>query len=209
MMPQSRTIAALLTAAAIVSIGFPTAGCSPEAAASPDELRGTALDTPLEKVDFTLTDTDGAPFDFVERTRGRLAFLFFGYTNCPDVCPVHMAGLGAVIDRLPFEARNRIAVVFVSTDPDRDSSERIREWLDGFGPSFVGLRGDIDEVNRIQAKYGLAPAGRGADDGNGGYVVGHAAQILAFEPDGVARYVYPFGTRQEDWLHDIPRLLDE
>jgi protein SCO1/2 len=118
-----------------------------------------------------------------------------------------MAGLGAVIDRLPFEMRNRIAVVFVSTDPDRDSAERIREWLHRFGPSFIGLRGDIAEVNRIQESFGIAPAGKGAADGRGGYVVGHSAQVLAFQPDGIARYAYPFGTRQADWLADIPLLV--
>jgi protein SCO1/2 len=118
-----------------------------------------------------------------------------------------MAGLGAVIDRLPFEMRNRIAVVFVSTDPDRDSPERIREWLDGFGPDFIGLRGDIDAVDRIQKSFGIVPAGKGALDEQGDYVVSHAAHVLAFQPDGFARLAYPFGTRQADWLHDIPMLL--
>lgn len=183
------------------------AGCSRDAAPRPGEFRGTALDQPLEKVDFTLTDTEGQPFHFVERTRDKLTLLFFGYTNCPDVCPVHMAGLGAVIDRLPFEMRNRIAVVFVSTDPERDSAERIREWLDGFGPRFIGLRGDIDTVNRVQESFGIAPAAKGAPDARGGYAVGHAAQVIAFQPDGIARYAYPFGTRQDDWLNDIPMLL--
>jgi protein SCO1/2 len=196
-----------LAAGAAGGLMLMAAACGREAAAEPGEFRGTRLDEPLEKVDFVLTDTGGQPFHFVERTNGRLTLLFFGYTNCPDVCPVHMAGLGAVIDRLPFEMRNRIAVVFVSTDPDRDSAERIREWLDGFGPSFIGLRGDIDEVNRIQESFGIAPAGKGAPDGRGRYVVGHSASVLAFQPDGIARYAYPFGTRQADWLNDIPVLL--
>lgn len=189
-----------------LAAGIPS-GCSREAAASPDGMRGTALDRPIGKVDFTLTDTDGQPFRFVERTKDRLTFLFFGYTNCPDVCPVHMASLGAVIERLPFETRNRIAVVFVSTDPDRDTPERIREWLDSFGPSFIGLRGDIEQVNRIQESFGLPPATAATPDADGNYAIGHAAQVLAFQADGIARYAYPFGTRQQDWLHDIPRLL--
>jgi protein SCO1/2 len=201
-----RAGAALIAAAAIM-FGSVLAGCSRETP-PPGEFRGTPLERPLAKVDFALEDTDGRRFHFARSTRGMLTFLFFGYTNCPDVCPVHMAALGEVIDRLPFEARNRIAVVFVSTDPDRDSAARIREWLDSFGPSFIGLRGDIAEVNRIQEAYGLAPAAKGIDDGRGGYVVGHAAQILAFTPDGMARFAYPFGTRRDDWLHDIPKLLN-
>lgn len=184
-----------------------SAACSRGDGTVAGEFRGSALAEPVEKLDFTLSDTNGEPYRFVEETRDRLTLLFFGYTNCPDVCPVHMAALAAVLERMPFETRNRVAVVFVSTDPDRDSPERIREWLDGFAPAFIGLRGDIAEVNRIQERLGMPPAGKGADDGRGGYVVGHAAQVIAFQPDGIARYAYPFGTRQEDWLHDIPLLL--
>jgi len=183
-----------------------TPACSPRADSSPDAFRGRHLAAPLDSVTFTLPDTDGRPFHFGDQTRGRLTFLFFGYTNCPDVCPIHMAALASVLQRLPFETRDRISVVFVSTDPDRDTPERIREWLDTFDPTFIGLRGDIATVNRIQQQLGLPPSSIATDDA-GGYMVGHAAQVLAFQPDGVARYAYPFGTRREDWLHDIPRLL--
>ncbi|MCI0436808.1 MAG: SCO family protein [Gemmatimonadetes bacterium] len=180
-------------------------GRADDGALRADGLRGTVVSPAIPRHEFTLTDTDGQPFAFARETAGQLTLLFFGYTNCPDICPVHMANLGQVLDRFPHDIRSRVRVVFVSTDPERDTPERIREWLDAMGPGFVGLRGPIEEVNRIQARFGLPPAAR-AGEGDA-YAVGHAAQVIAFTPDDSARFAYPFGTRQADWLHDIPALL--
>ncbi len=202
--------AALRAALALTLAALAAGACSAtdgERAAERPRLRGTPLDPPLARADFTLTDTEGEPFDFVDRTQGRLTLLFFGYTFCPDVCPVHMANLGQVLERFSLEVRQRVRVVFVSTDPDRDSPERIRTWLDGMGKGFIGLRGPLDEVNRIQALFDLPPAVVPSGV-TGDYTVGHAAQILVFTPDDSARWAYPFGTRQADWLHDLPALLD-
>ncbi len=163
---------------------------------------------PGPRPEFTLENTEGQPFDFRAGTADQLALLFFGYTNCPDICPVHMAGIAAVLRDLPWEVRDRIRVVFVTTDPVRDTPERLREWLAGFDPSFVGLRGEIDEVNRIQTDLGLPASVRLADRGDGepGYEVGHAAQVLVFGGSDL-RLAYPFGTRQADWKRDLPRLV--
>jgi protein SCO1/2 len=184
-------------------------GCAPGAGVRDEGgWRGTVLPQPLDKVSFTLTDTQGRPFDFRRETDGRVTLLFFGYTNCPDVCPVHLANLGTVLRRFPYDVRSRVRVVFVTTDPARDTPEMMRAWLDRFDRDFVGLRGDSAEVARIQAELSLAPAARGPAGEDGRYAVGHAAQIIAYTADDRAHVVYPFGTRQEDWLSDIPRLLD-
>jgi protein SCO1 len=172
-------------------------------------LRGTALDEPLAKPTFVLTRTDGTPYDFARETAGKVALLFFGYTHCPDVCPLHMANIAAVLKRMPWEQRDAYRVVFVTTDPERDTPQRLNEWLGGFDPSFVGLRGDSAEVDHIQRSLGVTPAARQAATDSSGYLVGHAAQVFAFGRDNVARIVYPFGTRQDDWAHDLPRLLSD
>lgn len=171
--------------------------------------RGVLLPHALPRPDFTLTATDGSPYHFAARTRGQLTFLFFGYTNCPDVCPVHMANIAATLTRLTHEDRDRVRVVFVTTDPARDSLPRLRQWLAAFDPTFVGLRGDDSTVARIEAGLHLPPAVREPADSAaaGGYGVGHAAQVLAFTPDDSLHLVYPFGTRQADWAHDLPLLL--
>ena len=169
--------------------------------------RGIVMLAAPPKPDFTLTDTDGNPFAFRTETDGYATFLFFGYTSCPDVCPVHLAGLAAVRRELDAAAQRRMKVVFVSTDPGRDSPERIRSWLDAFDPDFVGLRGTKAEVDSIQLSLGLPPSVYEEPDENGFYIVGHASQVIGFSPDGATRVVYPFGTRQADWKHDIPKLI--
>ncbi len=173
------------------------------------DYEGEPLPLPVQRPDFTLADTEGRPYSFLEETRGRVVLLFFGYTWCPDVCPIHMANLGQVIKTVPAEDRHRVEVVFVSTDPTRDTPERIREWLDVFDPSFVGLRGTLDEVNRVQNQVGLPASVLDEPDENGEYLVGHAASVLAFSADGPARLRYPFGTRQSAWAHDLPKLIEE
>lgn len=164
------------------------------------------LAQPLEKPAFVLTDTQGRPFDFRRETEGFVTLLFFGFTNCPDICPVHLANLAAVLRRLEPDVARRVRVVFVTTDPERDTPARIREWLDGFDRAFVGLYGSRDSVNAILLRLRLPPAVAIPRDA-GGYTVGHAAQVLAFTADNLAHIVYPFGTRQEDWAHDLPRLV--
>jgi protein SCO1/2 len=150
----------------------------------------------------------GGPWDFRRETEGYVTLLFFGYTHCPDVCPVHMANLGAVLDRLPSEVSNRVKVVFVTTDPARDTPERLRKWLGGFSPYFIGLTGTADQLTRAQIAAGLLPAAPDtADSAKADYSVGHAAQVLAYTRDNLERVEYPAGTRQEDWAHDLPLLV--
>ncbi|HJU73814.1 MAG TPA: SCO family protein, partial [Gemmatimonadaceae bacterium] len=157
---------------------------------------------------FVLSRSDGTPYDFVRETDGKVALLFFGYTNCPDVCPLHMANIAAVLAKMPWEERNAVRVVFVTTDPERDTPERLQRWLGAFDPAFVGLHGPRASVAQLERSLGLSPAVRGSDTA-GSYSVSHAAQVIAFGRDNIARVAYPFGTRQEDWAHDLPRLVRE
>ncbi len=173
-------------------------------------LRGRELTPVLPVVPFTLVDTDGNSWDSRTEIAGRLTFLFFGYTNCPDICPVQMAILAAALDDLGYTDREEIQVAFVTTDPDRDSPQVIREWLDRFDRTFIGLRGTIEEVNAIQGQLELPPAvvephRPGGDTTQ--YLVGHATPILAITGDGNVHALYPSGIRQGDWRHDLPRLL--
>lgn len=154
--------------------------------------------------DFTLSEAGGGEFRFREEAEGRALLLFFGYTHCPDVCPVQVANLAGALGKAPLEVRRRVKVVFVTVDPERDTPARLREWLAGLDPSFVGLRGPMERVDSIQAALGLPPAVRQGTDGPE-YGVGHSARVVAFTADG-RRVDYPFGTRQADWARDLPRL---
>jgi protein SCO1 len=179
------------------------------ACAQGDRARGTYAGVEMvpaqAKPNFTLTDLNERPYDFRASTDGHLTLLFFGYTHCPDVCPVHLANIAAVMHKLPTTDRARIRVVFVTTDPDRDSTAQLRSWLANFDTTFVGLRGNIDEVNRIETSLGLPTSVK--EPVENGYGVGHAAQVLAFTADDSLRVGYPFGVRQQDWAADFPKLL--
>jgi len=165
-----------------------------------------ATDIAIARPSFTLTDTDGKLFDFAARTAGRLTFLEFGFTNCPDVCPVHMANLAAVLANVAPTDRMRIDVIFVSVDPDRDSLPVLRRWLDSFDTRFIGLTGSREAIDSAQAAVGFGPAiVQVLDDGTA--TVQHAAPVMVFTADDTAHVMYPFGTRQSDWIRDIPRLL--
>lgn len=176
----------------------------------PSGLAGATLTQARPKPAFTLLSTTGGTYSFRDSTQGKLTYLFFGYTHCPDICPMHMANLAAVLKTLDYDQREQIRVVFVTTDPQRDSLPRLRTWLDNFDRRFVGLTGRPADVNAILNGFGLppsqpeaAPAGSPA----GEYGVGHAAVVLAFTPDDSLRVFYPFGTRQQDFAKDIPLLL--
>jgi protein SCO1/2 len=175
---------------------------------NPSGLAGPTLGQAIPKPDFTLTATDGTPFNFREATKGRVTLLFFGYTHCPDVCPVHLANIAAALQTLGPDVQRKVEVVFVTTDPDRDTPEVIRSWLDKFDPSFVGLRGSLEEVNAIQRGLKLGEASREPQltPADTSYSVGHAAIVLAFTPDDSAHVVYPFGVRQADWAKDLAIL---
>lgn len=206
---RQRSTAILLAAALFAGCGAGVGDREAAESARPD-LRGTLLDPPWDKPAFTLTDTEGRPFDFRAGTDGFVTLLFFGYTHCPDVCPIHMANIASVLRDLDYAERARIRVVFVTTDPERDTPAVVRAWLDRFDPSFIGLRGTKEEVDAIQAALHLPAAIRQPSRPGplpGAYAVGHAAQVLAFTADGRARVVYPFGTRQADWAHDLPKLV--
>lgn len=175
----------------------------PEVAA---DISGHPLPKPLPRPEFVLTDMHGGSYDFGERTRGRLTLLFFGYTHCPDVCPATMENLGAVVRRMPTEQRARLDVVFVTTDPERDTALRLQQWLGRFDGEVIGLTGTIPEVEAAQRAARVGVAIR--DTASGNYAVAHAAQVLVFSPDDSSHVAYPFGTRQASWAADIPKLLE-
>lgn len=169
------------------------------------EWRGTVLPLAPAVPEVTLTDTSGAPFDLQAAMHGKLSVLFFGYTNCPDACPIQMATLNQALDNID----QAVQVVFVTTDPERDSPEVLRSWLDGFDRDFIGLTGDLDDLEALQADMGVTVALKEATEANGQYLVGHYTGAFVVPPDGRAHLAYGFGTRQEDWTVDLPRAARE
>ncbi len=169
-------------------------------------FQGVELSEPTPKPSFVLTDTAGQPYDFQASTQGKLTLLYFGYTYCPDICPVHLAQITSVLDRNP-PLRENTEVIFVSVDPGRDSPEVIRNYLDGFSEDYIGLTGSMDELRTAEEALGV-PAAILGDTSDPDYLVGHAAQVFAWAPDGLGYTMYPFGTRQSEWAHDLEVLAN-
>lgn len=183
-------------------------GCGGEASElSPSGFRGTELPEPVSVPEITFTDTEGQPWSLARETRGRVALFFFGYTNCPDICPVHLSNLAAVLDRMPDDLRREVTVVFITTDPARDSLPRLRRWVKQFDRAFVGLTASDSIIEAAERAMGIPRAIRDSATAGSAYLVQHAGQVVAATRDGVLRVAYPFGTRQRDWAHDLPRLV--
>ena len=222
-------------AAGALAAALLLSACSAGAAGSQaprSDSRGFHGMEPLGEVparpSFVLRDTTGAQYDFAERTAGRPTLLYFGYTSCPDECPTAMADIAGALRGTSSELRGKTHVVFVTTDPDRDSPQRVRRWLDQFSTGFVGLVGTQAEVDAAQRAVGLAPAapsgpvptlpGRPDEhehaegtsphvhDGPLGYGVGHADVIFGIDADDRLPVRYPGGVRPSDLAADLPLL---
>jgi protein SCO1/2 len=168
--------------------------------------RGCVVTPPLPKPQFVLTDTSGAAFDFRRKTEGYVTLLFFGYTYCPDQCPMHMANLSAALKRLPAGIADQVKLVFVTTDPARDSPSVLRRWLDLFDRRFAGLTGTERAIEAVERAAGV-PLAEKTGPPNGYYAVAHANFVIAYSRDNLAHVIYPGGVSKDDWVHDLPLLI--
>lgn len=168
---------------------------------------GTVLGYPLPRPTAAFVDTAGNAFNVATETAGKLTLMLFGYTSCPDVCPVHLNVLASTLEDLHGrEARTK--VIFVGVDTARDTPEVMRTYLDQRSPDFIGLTAAPEVIDEALKQLMLPGVIIGEPRADGSYVVEHPSQILAFTPDDLCHIVYPFGVRENEWRTDLPRLLD-
>ena len=202
------------TASGVALVGL--AACSTDRASTPDPAKpvdsdtswsGELVDPPLERPDFTFTDVNGDPFPFLEKTEGKLSFLFFGYTNCPDVCPIFMTSIARAIETIGTGPGSDAQVIFVGVDIERDTPEQLKTFLEAINPDFIGLTGTEDVIVAANKAMFNPPIVIEEDpDGDGVYAVGNSSKVFAFTPDGLAHRIYPSDVRQKALVRDIPRL---
>lgn len=185
-------------------------GASVDRSAQPEAgaFGGTLVeDPPFEKPDRDFIDHDGEPFNLRTDTEGRLAVLFFGYTNCPDVCPVYLNQMKSAIDAIGSGPGSRPMVLFVGVDTARDTPAVLKDYLSDFGAQFIGLTSDDETIAAALDDLSLPQVILREPDENGDYYVDHAAYAVAFSPDNLGHRIYSTGTvRQQDWVQDLPRL---
>ena len=191
------SIVAVLTGVGIVLL-------SPLIFQAPYTYQGSLIDPPVPAADFTLLDPEGRPFTLSEQ-RGKVVLIFFGYTSCPDVCPTTLvdfkqirAGLG--------DAASDVEFVFITVDPERDTPERIGQYVPAFHPSFTGLTGRQAELDAVYEDYGVFVEKE--DRGSAGYLVSHTARIYVIDQGGNLRLTFPFGKEPEAMTQDIAYLVN-
>ena len=186
----------------ILAMGLLVVGCSDSRSQS--RFAGLEVDTPMVMPDPTLTDTEGQPFSMRSDTQGSVRLVYFGFSSCPDICPVHLAQLSEVLER-PGMPPN-VKVLFVTVDPERDTPQAMRIFLDRFSSDFVGLTGTDDQLVEVQRQFSALVALAGAPEGEESPAIGHDGRVFAFSPDGLGRTQYPHPTRQTAWTRDLPIL---
>jgi protein SCO1/2 len=173
----------------------------------------TVLDKPFEKPDLVLTDTHGKKYDLREATKGKPTLVYFGYTNCPDVCPLTMNNIAVAKKALAQDKqvsqaqKDSLRVVFVTTDPERDTSAALGKWLKGIDPDVVGLTGSFDTIQAGARTLGIsieAPT----KDKDGKVTSMHGTQVIAFSPKTDGGYVlYGEDATVDDYTKDLPALI--
>ncbi|MCY0951638.1 SCO family protein [Streptomyces sp. H27-S2] len=206
------TIAVLATAAALT---LTACGGEPVKTGSVTQISGgqnttkaaTVLDRPFGKPDLVLTDTTGKPWNLREQTKGKPTLIYFGYTNCPDVCPLTMSNIAVAKKALPQADQDNLQVVFVTTDPDRDTPESLGAWLRSQDPAFTGLTGDFAAIQAAARSLGIGIEAA-TKEADGSVVSMHGAQVIAFSPKTDEGYVlYGEGTTVDDYTKDLPKIV--
>jgi protein SCO1/2 len=187
----------------LLAMGLVVAGCSgPPTAPS---FRGTYVEDPPRAEQLSLTDQYGEPFRLSDE-RGKIVVLFFGYVHCPDVCPVTLSTWAKVEEALGDDALE-VRFVFVTVDPERDTRERLKEHLEIFSETFVGLTGPIDEMEATYEAFGIFRDKVPFTASAAGYVVDHSTRILVLDREGKLRVVLGFDAPAGEIVHDLRLLL--
>ncbi|ADB32132.1 electron transport protein SCO1/SenC [Kribbella flavida DSM 17836] len=218
-MSRTRNAAVLLAAVGLLALAGCGNGAKQEAdnpggavirttAADPNGLRGAVLDRPYALPAASLTDTGGNEFNLRTSTKKPVTLVFFGYTNCPDVCSTVMADVASALTKLDQGVRDDVQLLFVTTDPARDTGPVIRKYLDRFDPAFTGLTGSLTSIKDIAKAVGVPVEGMKKLP-SGGYEVGHGAQVLGFGKDDKATVLWLSNAAIGDLAHDFGKLVEQ
>lgn len=169
-------------------------------------LKSGAFDPARVAPEFALNGSDGKQLTLA-RFRGKLVVLEFGYTSCPDVCPVTLATLAQARKKLGAAAE-RVQVIFVTVDPERDTPGLLRRYLAAFDSSFIGASGTPQQLARVRQDYGITVTDKTMAKGSKtAYSLGHSSSLYLVDPQGRLRAMAPYGSSADDLAHDMRLLL--
>jgi protein SCO1/2 len=165
-------------------------------------LRAGSFEPPHAAPAFSLPGSDGAAVS-LERFRGKVVALAFGFTSCPDVCPTTLATLASARRALGADA-DQVQVVYVTVDPERDDAKTLREYLAVFDAGFVGGTGSAAQLAAVRKAYGIAAERVALQRG---YAFAHSSSVYLIDRAGRLRALMPYGQPSEDYVHDLRILL--
>lgn len=204
----------LLASALAAAAAFSLTACNGDDNKPAAEVSGgtaakpiVTLDSPLEKPDLVLTDTSGKKYDLVEKTKGHPTLIYFGYTNCPDVCPLTMANIAVAVKQLPPAERKDLRVVFITSDPERDTPAALKKWLGGIDKDFTGLTGNFDTI-RGGARDVNIGIEKPVKKKNGDVVSTHGAQVLLTSPkDDKVHWMGMQEATSDNYTKALPKIV--
>jgi len=177
------------------------AGCQ----SSDLSFRGTELGDSIPTTDFTLTDQYNQPFTLSDH-KGKVVLLFFGFTYCPDVCPLTLSTWKKVQDAIEAEV-DKVKFVYITVDPERDTPEKIASHLAVFSPDFIGLTGPVADLQEVYSSYGVYREKNQISDSAAGYLINHTSRINIIDTQGKWQLSFSHDASVEDLVHDIRLLL--
>lgn len=172
----------------------------------PYSFHGTVINPPLPVTDFSLQTANEEVFRLSEQ-KGKIVLLFFGYTSCPDVCPVTLATFKQVNDNLGEDAQ-KVRFVMITADPDRDTPDKVAEYAARFNPEFIGLSGDMTALASIWKELGVFVEKQESGSA-AGYLVSHTASVYVLNQSGSLFMTFPYGTTATEIADDIRQILKE
>jgi protein SCO1/2 len=172
----------------------------------PYSFHGTIINPPLPVTDFTLQTSNEEVFRLSDQ-KGKIILLFFGYTSCPDVCPVTLATFKQVYDNLGGDAQ-QVRFVMITADPDRDTPDKVSEYAARFNPEFIGLSGDMTALYSIWKELGVFVEKQETGSA-AGYLVSHTSSVYVLNQSGNLLMTFPYGTTAIEMIDDLNELLKQ
>lgn len=169
----------------------------------PHTFHGTVIQSPEPSYDFTLTSVDGdvSLSDF----RGKIVLIYFGYTFCPDICPGTLGNVAQALRNMGTQADD-VQLIMVSLDPERDTPEKLAEYMGHFHPSFIGVTGSKEKLDEVAALYGIFYQKAEGSDATG-YLIDHTATLMVLDREGYLKLVFPFGVTAEEIADDLKYMI--
>ncbi len=167
---------------------------------------GAVIEPPAPAADFTLIDQNGNPFRLSDQ-KGKIKLIFFGYTHCPDVCPITLSEFKKIKALLGNKA-DQVQFIYITVDPERDTAERIRAFLSNFDPAFIGLTSDRSTLEAVWKAYGVYQQKQETSSAIG-YLVDHSTRTYLIDSQNYWRINYPYGMEPQKIAQDLQKMLRE